>query len=183
MNSLLQRTDTRPAPELPGALALIDGEEDDLRLADDILERHHSDLAETAVGRVVAIVAHHEVVVGRHGVDLRVVGKTVIDQIERIIAHAVRQCFLPALDRRVARAFFRFDEVGARSRLTGAPLMLTHAVDDLDLVARQTDHALDVIGRRVLRQPKHDHIAALSATSRREAAAKVGGDSGSEYLL
>ena len=40
VNSLLQRTETRPAPELPGALALIDREEDDLRLADDILERH-----------------------------------------------------------------------------------------------------------------------------------------------
>ena len=53
----------RPAPELPGALALEDGEENDLRLADDILERHHADLAEAAVGRIVAVVAHHEIMI------------------------------------------------------------------------------------------------------------------------
>src|SRR5262249_33473545 len=49
-----------PAPELPGALAFIDREEDDLGTADDVLERHGADLREAAVGRVVAVVAHHE---------------------------------------------------------------------------------------------------------------------------
>src|SRR5262249_52413920 len=97
----------RPAPELPGALAFKDREENDLCLAHDILERHHSDLAEPAVGRIVAIVAHHEIVVGRHRIDLGIVGKAIVNQIECVIAHAVWKCFLPAFDRRIARAFFR----------------------------------------------------------------------------
>src|SRR5664280_3772055 len=80
----------RPTPELPGALALIDGEENDLRLADDILERHRADLAEAAVGGIVAIVAHHEIMAGRHGVNLGVVGKAVVYQVERVEAHAFR---------------------------------------------------------------------------------------------
>ena len=66
--------DPRPAPDLPGRLAVADREEDDLGAADDVVERHVADLAQhAAVGRIVAVVAHHEVVVGRHGVDRRVV--------------------------------------------------------------------------------------------------------------
>src|SRR6516225_5402191 len=70
----------RPTPELPCALTLVDREENDLRFADDILNRHHANLAEAAVGGIVAIVTHHEIMVGRHCVDLGVVGKSVVHQ-------------------------------------------------------------------------------------------------------
>src|SRR5207237_54457 len=56
----------RPAPDVPGGLAVADREEDDLGFADDILERYVADRRQhTAIGRVVAIVAHHEIVAGR----------------------------------------------------------------------------------------------------------------------
>ena len=35
------------------------------------------------------------------------------------------------------------------------------AVDHLDAVARQANHAFDVVDRRVFRQPEHDDVAAL----------------------
>src|SRR6185369_6339127 len=64
----------RPAPERPGMLAFGDGEEDHLGATDQILLRHIADLAEeAAIGGVVAVVAHHEEVAGRHGVDVGVV--------------------------------------------------------------------------------------------------------------
>src|SRR5215813_3977363 len=59
----------RPAPERPAALALMDREENDLGAADDVLERHEADLRGAAVLRVVAVVAHHEIIAGRHLVD------------------------------------------------------------------------------------------------------------------
>src|SRR5579884_3831371 len=61
-----------PAPEFPGALALINREKYDLRFADDVLERNEPDLTEAAIRRVVAVVAHHEIMAGWNGIDLRV---------------------------------------------------------------------------------------------------------------
>src|SRR5262245_27395521 len=55
----------RPAPDHPGVLTFLDREEDDLRPAHEVLERYIADTAprrlHTAVSRVVAIVAHHEI--------------------------------------------------------------------------------------------------------------------------
>src|SRR5258708_2115416 len=59
--------DPRPAPDLPRVLALEHREEDHLRTTDEVLERHIADLAEdAAVGRIVTVVTHHEIVAGRH---------------------------------------------------------------------------------------------------------------------
>ena len=101
-----------PAPYLPGVLAFGDREEDDLGPTDNVLERHIADLAEhAAVGRVVAVVAHHEVMTGGHMIDRGIVVEAVIDQIERRIAHAVRQRFAPALHAFGAGAFLGLDEI------------------------------------------------------------------------
>src|SRR5260370_41265338 len=71
----------RPSPHFPCVLA-TDRKEDDLRAANDILERYVSDLAEdTAVGGVVAIVAHHEDVPGRHLIDRGIVIQAVFYQL------------------------------------------------------------------------------------------------------
>src|SRR5581483_12292990 len=52
----------RPPPDFPDVRTILDRKEDDLRTADDVFVRHVADLAEhAAVGRVVAIVAHHEI--------------------------------------------------------------------------------------------------------------------------
>ena len=48
-----------------------------------------------------------------------------------------------------------------RSRLHRLAVDVQHAVDHLDAVAGQADHALDVVGGVVLRQPEHHDVAAL----------------------
>ena len=125
------------------------------------LGRHVADLAEhPAVGRVVAVVAHHEIVAGRHGIDRRVVVEAVIGEIERGVAHAIRQGFAKLLDA-LHDAVVVGDEIVdalARHRLA---VDVEHAVDHLDAVARQPDHTLDVIDRVVLGQPEHHDVAAL----------------------
>src|SRR6202021_898075 len=72
-----------PAPEHPGMFALGNGEENHLGAADQILERHIAHRRQhAAVGRVIPVVAHHEEMVRRHGVDDGVVVETVVDTIE-----------------------------------------------------------------------------------------------------
>src|ERR1700684_427427 len=62
----------RPEPYLPGMRIVTYREEDDLGLADQVLERHVTHPASrrrnSAVERIVAIVAHHEEVIRRDGI-------------------------------------------------------------------------------------------------------------------
>src|SRR5262249_45718729 len=126
-----------PAPELPSVLSLPDREEDDLRASDQILERHVSDCGfHAAVGGVVAVVAHHEEVPGGHHVFLRVVVESVVDQIERRVAHTVGQRFAPALDARRAAALLGLDIVVDPLALHRYAIDVEHAFDHLDAVAR-----------------------------------------------
>src|SRR5947209_11513079 len=153
-----------PAPEHPGVLALGDGEENHLRAADNILERHvtHS-RQHPAVCRVVPIVAHHEEVSGRHRVDVGVVVESVVDAVQRLIADAVRERFLPALDPRgrLGRSARIFpDEVGEALAPYGYIVDVKQPLLHLDAVSGQPDHTLDVIGAVVLWQPKHHDVAA-----------------------
>src|SRR5262249_14936018 len=80
----------------------------------DVGARDVADLAaHTAVGRVVAVVAHHEIMLGRNLVDRRVVVESVWDQIDRCNADAVGQDF--ALERHL----FRFSLELIRARVDG----------------------------------------------------------------
>src|SRR6516162_394720 len=89
----------RPAPYHPGVLTFPNGKENNLGAADDVLERHIADLAENAaIGGIVAIVAHHEIMTGGHLIDRGIVVEAVIDEVERRVAHPVGQGFPPALD-------------------------------------------------------------------------------------
>ena len=167
VNSLDQRT-VHGQRHTFQAASPVDREEDDLGAADEVVERHIADLAQhAAVGRVVAVVAHHEVVAGRHRVDLRVVVEGVIDEIERVVAHAVRQRLLPALDALDARPVLGADKVLGLLALDRHAVDVEQALDHLDLVARQPDHALDVVGGVLARQAEHHDVAAASAASRR----------------
>ena len=99
----------------------------------------------------------------RHGVDVGVVVEAVVDAIERFIADAVRQRFLPALDARggVGAAGVLADEIGKPLALDRLVVDVEQAFPHLDAVARQADHALDVIGGVVLRQAEHHDVAAV----------------------
>src|SRR5262245_5086253 len=126
-----------PAPDLPGVLPLPDREEDDLRAPDQILERHVSDCGfHPAVGGVVAVIAHHEVVPGGHHVFLRVVVESVVDQIERRVTHPIGQRFAPALDARRAAALLGLDIVVGPLALHRYAVDVEHAFDHLDAVTR-----------------------------------------------
>src|SRR5262249_44544894 len=59
-----------PTPDMPGGLPIADGEENNLSLADQILKRdvpHPAPLlGHAAVRRIIAIIAHHEIMAGRN---------------------------------------------------------------------------------------------------------------------
>src|SRR5271166_3830027 len=100
----------RPAPDLPGLGVLADREEDHFSAADQILERHVADAAlvagEAGIARIVAIVAHHEIVPRRDLVDLGVVeGAVVAVDLDDLMLDAAGQ----RLD--VAERFLRLAEM------------------------------------------------------------------------
>src|ERR1700759_4656603 len=92
----------RPQPYLPRMRIAAHREENNLGLADQVLERHVSDAAgrrrNAAVERIITVVAHHEIMIRRHDIDPCVVDLGTLDTVERIIADAVRQRLMPALD-------------------------------------------------------------------------------------
>src|SRR5215475_14452967 len=88
----------RPVPERPRRLALGDREENHLGATDEILERYVADGGHhAAVLRIVAVVAHHEVMARRHDIFDGVVVEAVVLAVERLIADTVGQRLLPAL--------------------------------------------------------------------------------------
>ena len=85
----------RPPPEFPPWILRIHREEDDLGAAHQILHRHEADaIHETAVGGVVAVVAHREDMVGRHQVFRRVVHLAFVGRLQDVMLDAVRQRLL-----------------------------------------------------------------------------------------
>src|SRR4051794_21528945 len=63
-----------------------------------VFQRHVADRRKyPAVGGIVAVITQHEDVAIRYLVNSRVVVETVVDAIERLMAHAVQKCFAPAL--------------------------------------------------------------------------------------
>ncbi len=156
------RADTlEPDRRLRAAGAAINREVDHRDTPDQIFERDIADLRQhAAVGRIIEIVAEHEIAVWRHRVDRRVVEETIIGESEYGVAHAVRQRFAITLYA-LNRAVFLGREVVDAFVLDRLPIDLQHAVDHLNAVARQADDPFDEIDRIVLRQPEHDDIAAL----------------------
>ena len=78
----------------------------------------------------------------------------------RRVAHAVRQRLAIALDA-LHDAVVVGDEVVDALALDRRAVDVEHAVDHLNAVAGQTDDALDVVDRVVLRQAEHHDVAAL----------------------
>src|SRR6185369_6445670 len=69
----------RPFPDFPPMRRAIGREEDELGLTDQILVRDIADRRQdAAVLRIVAVVAHREIMVGWHVIDRRVVERAVL---------------------------------------------------------------------------------------------------------
>src|SRR5215204_1996291 len=87
----------RPAPKFPGAGPCADRKEDEFGATNDIFERHVSDHRKhSAVGRIVTVIAHHEIVLRRHAIEKRVVARTSGVEVERGVLDALRQRLAPA---------------------------------------------------------------------------------------
>ena len=126
---------------------------DHQRLALDVLARQEAPVA--AVLRVVAVVAHHEVLVRRHR-DRSV-----------SLAHVERGHFV---ELRVGRRRLQEMHVRLVERLAvDVDLLLAH----FDRLARQPDDALDEVALRLLGILEDDDVAALDG--RRSAAARARG--------
>src|SRR5262245_44331033 len=136
-----------PAPDLPGSGTVADREVDDLGTADNVLERDIANLIQDpAVGGIVAIVSHHEIVAGRNLVDRSVIERPILHEIGGLVARAARQRLAPAANPdRASRHVVGIDEILdtlARDRLA---IEMEAAADHLDAVAGQADDAFDQI--------------------------------------
>src|SRR6516162_5939010 len=93
-----------PAPNHPSVLIFANREKNDLRATNDVFEWNVTDSAapgwrrHPAVGRIVAIVAHHEIFAIGHHIDISVVPGSLVHKIQGRVAHPVGQGFPPALD-------------------------------------------------------------------------------------
>src|SRR6266481_9130854 len=82
----------RPFPQLPKSRRPVDREKDELGSPDQILRRHVTDgRKHTAILRVVAIIAHHEVFAGRYSVNLCVVQGSVVAHLDDRMLPSIRQ--------------------------------------------------------------------------------------------
>src|SRR5215831_2644232 len=99
---------------------------------------------------------------GRHLVNRRIVVQAVIDEVERLVAHAIgkRKRLTPPLYAR-ATTVLVFDEIGDTLALDRVAVDMEQAVDHLDAIAGQPDDAPDAVGGHVLRQAEHHDIASL----------------------
>src|SRR5258708_15652945 len=69
----------RPFPDFPPTRRAVGREKDEFGLADEVLGRDVADRRKhAAVLRIVAVVAHREIMIGRHVVDRRVVERPVL---------------------------------------------------------------------------------------------------------
>src|ERR1043165_2125617 len=147
----------RPLPDFPPVRAAIGRKEDDLRLAHEIRGWNVPPIA-TAVVRIVAIVAHHEVMAGRHHIDLSVVRGPVGHPIQHVILFTVRQRLLVAGHVVRNAEFLRLDVICGADLGHGLAVYEELPVAHLNSVTRQADDALDVIGRIVRRKLENDHV-------------------------
>src|SRR5262249_27001317 len=68
-----------PAPDRPGSGTVADREVDDLGTTDNVLERDIANLVQdSAVGGIVPIVSHHEIVAGRNLVDRSIIERPIL---------------------------------------------------------------------------------------------------------
>src|SRR5262249_19802012 len=126
---------------------------------DEIFERDVADLRGAAVLRIVPVVAQHEIVACRDRVDAGIVVETFVDKIERDVACAVRQRLAPLSPTRDAPARIGVGEILDPFALDRRAVEIERSLDYLNAIAGQPDHALDVVSRRLARQPEYHDIA------------------------
>src|SRR5438445_2861103 len=160
-----------PSLERSEAPWLAEIEPDEKRLPDDILVRDET--PHSAVRRVVAVVAQHEIVPGRHAAGHAFAIVVAIFAKRERSREGDRRRRIALKENGVLDPVQRLDElcrvvdplaiqiIGNLSAGLRDPVDEEFLVLIDDLVAGNADHALDVVERRILRKPKHHHVAAL----------------------
>src|SRR5690348_2906622 len=157
--------------KFPDAPRFVEIEPDEKRLPDDVLVRHET--PDATVRRVVAVVAHHEIVPRRHGAGYALAIVVAIFAKGERPREWNRRGRVTLQKDGVLDPAYRLDELRrvmdsfAIEIVGDLPARLNDPVDrELpvfvhDLVSGDTDHALDVIDRRILRVTKHHDVAPL----------------------
>src|SRR5262249_57648169 len=109
---------------------------------------------------VAGVDDHHEKSAGRPLATGLMVVQAVIDEVERLVAHAIGKRLTPPLYAR-ATTVLVFDEIGDALALDRVAVDMEQGVDHLDAIAGQPDDAPDVVGGDVLRHAQHHHIPSL----------------------
>src|SRR5712691_12656389 len=150
-----------PSLKFAEAPRLAEIEPDEKRLSDDILVRYEA--PHSAVRRVVAVVAHHEIVPGRHGTGHALAIVIAIFAKRERSREGDRRRRITLKENGVLDPVHRLEELRRvvdplAIQIVGDLLArLRDAVDEEflvlvdDLVTGNADHALDVIERRILR--------------------------------
>src|SRR5262245_55197570 len=86
-----------PLPDFPDSRAAVGREEDDLCLADEILERHVA-YVDSAVGGIVPIVPHHEVFALGNHINLGSIEVAFGIAVEHVVAYAIGKSLAVARD-------------------------------------------------------------------------------------
>src|SRR5262249_5878225 len=134
----------------------------DLDSPNEVFRRYVSHHAfDATVAGIVAVVTHHEIVAGGDAILFGVVVKSVLDHVERRVAHSVGQGLAPLLDVDLAPTVVGLNKILDLLALHGRAVDVQETVYHLDAIARQPDHPFDVVDRRVFRQTEYDDITAL----------------------
>src|SRR5712664_961421 len=160
-----------PSLKRSEAPRLAEIEPDEKRLPDDILVRYET--PRSAVRRVIAVVAHHEIVPGRHGAGHAFAIVVAIFAKRERSREGDRRRRIVLQENGVLDSAHRLDKLRRvvnpfAIQIIGDLLArLGDAVDEEflvlvdDPVAGNADDALDVVERRILRKTKHHHVATL----------------------
>src|SRR6185312_8348826 len=154
-----------PGPDRLAAHAEVPGADHGVGAADQIIHRQQANAAlahgHAAVGGIVAVVAKHEELAGRHRHLERVVEPSVVAHLQDGVGNDVRQRLnvtIGALDIAVVVLGLAHALWLQRGRMViDEELALAH----LDAVSGQSDNALDPGLRVVARPAEHHHVAAL----------------------
>ena len=152
----------RPTPDCQRMRAVFHREEHHFCRTNQIFKGYKSDV-ESAVERIVPVVAHHEIMSGRYFKHIGVVPYTVNVQIQCIVGNPVWKRFGKDRDFNPAPEIV-LEKNPLGSRLTAVPLMTAQTVLHLDFVTGEADNAFDVVDIRVIGQFENCYFTTFGLT-------------------
>src|SRR5215469_12345622 len=176
----------RPAPGCkPARRSLIDGEEKQARAAYEIFLGHIAHAvadAKAAIGRIVPVIAHHEIMFWGHDKDFGIIGLLITKETAgfgELLSHIrlpVRQRLAILMHGHVLDLITAFDILDAVINTLAFDwhvIDIENAIFHLDLVARQAHKTLNEIGRIILGRLEYDDISPVRLRKKDPSAEKI----------